>query len=171
MGNTTSVINTNDLINKGLINLGIITFVYFMPAISHLLSFPVYLFDPMRIMVVMAIIYSGRKNAHLIALTLPIFSFLISGHPLLLKALIMSAELTINVWLFYVLKEKIQNNFLSLLGSIILAKVFYYIAKFAVVNLGLLAMDVISTALYIQLGVALALSLYIQFAFGDKRIS
>ena len=59
--------------------------IYLVPAISHLLSFPVYYLEPMRIMLVLSIVHTSRKNAYLIALTFPLFSMLISAHPSLIK--------------------------------------------------------------------------------------
>lgn len=169
MENTTALSPSRGLIKKGMLDILILTFIYFIPAISHLFSFPVYVFDPMRIMVVLSIMYTGRKNAHIIALSLPVFSFIVSGHPVFFKALIIAAELSINVWMFFVLKEKIKNNFGALFLSIVSAKLFYYAVKYSVIALGLAAAEVVATPLYVQLGVALVLSLYIQAGPGKNK--
>ncbi len=172
MENTTALSPSRGLVKKGTLDILILTFIYFVPAISHLFSFPVYIFDPMRIMVVLSIIYTGRKNAYIIAASLPVFSFLVSGHPFFFKALIISAELSVNVWMFIALKERMKNNFGALFLSIVSAKIFYYAVKYTVIALGLAAAEVIATPLYIQLGVALVLSLFIQVSPGkNKEIS
>ena len=59
--------------------------IYLVPAVSHLLSFPVYYLEPMRIMLILAIVHTSRRNAYLIAITLPIFSMLVSVHPSVIK--------------------------------------------------------------------------------------
>lgn len=172
MENTTALSPSRGLIKKGMLDILILTFIFFVPAISHLFSFPVYVFDPMRIMVVLSIMYTGRKNAHIIALSLPLFSLLVSGHPVFFKALIISAELSINVWLFFVLKEKLKNNFGALLLSIVTAKLFYYAVKYSIVALGFAAAEIIATPIYIQLGVALLLSIFIQIGpMKDKEVA
>ncbi len=74
MATNLTAINTKGLISKSLIIdiLGL-TFIYFVPAISHLLSFPLYLVEPMRVMLIIAIAHTTKRNAYLIALTLPVF--------------------------------------------------------------------------------------------------
>ena len=67
--------------------------IYLVPAVSHLFSFPVYYLEPMRIMLILAIAHTTRKNAYLIALTLPLFSLLISAHPSLIKTSLITGEL------------------------------------------------------------------------------
>ncbi len=89
-------------------------FIYLVPAISHLLSFPVYYLEPMRIMLILAIVHTTRKNAYLIALTLPLFSLLISAHPSLIKTSLVTGELLLNVWLFFFISEKLSNKSLSI---------------------------------------------------------
>jgi len=67
--------------------------IYFIPTLTHLFSFPLYYIEPMRIMVILAIAHTTKRNAYLLALTLPLFSLLVSGHPILYKSLLMSVEL------------------------------------------------------------------------------
>ena len=58
-----------------------LVFVYFIPSISHVLNVPIYLVEPMRIMVILAIAHTTQRNAYILALTLPLFSYFISAHP------------------------------------------------------------------------------------------
>ncbi len=44
-------------------------------------------------MLILAIAHTSRKNAYLIALTLPLFSLLISAHPSLIKTSLITGEL------------------------------------------------------------------------------
>ncbi len=144
-----------------LIDFSILLFIYFLPALSHLFAFPIYYLDPMRIALVVALIHTSKKNTFLIALTLPLFSFFISSHPQIVKSLLLSAELLINLSLFFLFKEKIKNVFASLLLSIIISKVIYYLLKFAFINFALLNDKLYSTPYYFQIISALLLSIYI----------
>ncbi len=119
-----------------LLHITALAFIYFVPTLSHLLSLPLYFIEPMRLMVVLAMVHSHRVNAYLLALTLPVFSFIVSGHPVAIKMIIISAELLLNVWLFYFLYSRIKSSSIALLSSIILSKVAYYGAKFILITLG-----------------------------------
>jgi hypothetical protein len=138
-----------------------LTFIYFVPTISHLLSVPVYLVEPMRIMLILAIAHTSKRNAYLLALTLPLFSFLISAHPNVFKALIMTIELVFNVWLFYALSAKWKNQFVSMLASIVISKVFYYLLKFGLISLVIIEGTLISTPIYLQAITTLVFSGYV----------
>ncbi|MFW5792766.1 MAG: hypothetical protein ACOCWC_00680 [Bacteroidota bacterium] len=151
-----------------LIDIMAISFVYFVPAISHLLNFPLYLIEPMRIMVIIAIVHTNRTNALILAATLPLFSYLISGHPLIIKSGFIAIELIINVVLFYALIKKLQP-FIALFSSILISKLLYYGMKY--LSLVFLFPDdkLISTPLYIQLIMALVLSAYLFVMFYFKK--
>jgi hypothetical protein len=143
--------------------------IYLIPAVSHLLSFPVYYLEPMRIMLILAIVHTSRKNAYLIALTLPLFSMLISAHPSLVKTSLITGELLLNVWLFFLLSEKLSNKTLSIFLSIVVSKVFYYLVKFLLVTSALISGDLISTPMYIQIIMLFILSSYIYLMSFDRR--
>ena len=156
-----SLIDLKSNIKTYLIDFSLLLMIYFLPAISHLFAFPVYYLDPMRIALVVALIHTSKKNAYIIALTLPLFSFLISSHPQIIKSFLLSAELVINLSLFYLLKDKLKNVFTSLFISIIISKVIYYSLKFALISFALLNDRLFSTPFYFQLISAVLLSTYI----------
>ena len=60
-----------------ILDIAAIAFIYFVPTISHILSLPVYYIEPMRLMLILALVHTTKQNAYIIALTLPLFSFLI----------------------------------------------------------------------------------------------
>src|SRR6056297_3145024 len=93
----------NRKISQALFDLAAIAFIYFIPAISHMLSIPLYLLEPMRIILILALVHTHKVNAYVLAATLPFFTFLVSGHPILPKAFLISAELVLNVFLFFTL--------------------------------------------------------------------
>jgi hypothetical protein len=172
MENILAIVNPKLKAKEYALDFLAIAFIYFIPSISHLFSFPVYLFEPMRIMLILCVAHSSKKNAYLIALTLPVFSFIISSHPSLLKTAIMTAELTLNMFLFFKLIDLIKNNFSAMLISILLSKIFYYLLKLALLSFGLMSGDLVTTPIYIQIILTLVFSGYIYFTFGnsDKRM-
>jgi hypothetical protein len=156
-----SIIDFKSNIKTYLIDFSLLLLIYFLPALSHLFAFPIYYLDPMRIALVVALIHTSKRNAYIIALTLPLFSFLISSHPQILKSFLLSAELIINLSLFFLLKEKLKNVFTSLFISIIISKVIYYLLKFVLIYFALLNDKLFSTPYYFQLLSAILLSTYI----------
>ena len=143
-----------------VIDFSLLLFIYFLPVISHLFAFPVYYLDPMRIALVVALIHTSKKNSFIIALTLPMFSFIISSHPQLIKSFLLSTELIINLSLFFLLKDRIKNVFTSLLLSIIISRAIYYMLKFAFISFALLDDSLFSTPYYFQIISAILLSSY-----------
>ena len=155
----TTVINKQSIINT-LYDIAALCIVYFVPAISHFLSIPLYLAEPMRIMVIFALFYTTPCNAYILAFTLPVFSYVVSAHPVFLKTLLISMELSLNVWLFYTLQKYFRKPYLSVLISIITSKIVYYLLKFILISALLLNSGLISTPLYIQTLMTLVFCLY-----------
>lgn len=161
MEKTINILDIKSNIKTYLIDISLLLMIYFLPALSHMFAFPIYYLDPMRIAIVIALIHTSKKNAFIIALTLPLFSFIISSHPHFLKSFLLSAELVINIFLFFLLKEKIKNVFTSLFISIIISKVIYYLLKFTFLSFGLFDDKLFSTPIYFQFGSAILLSIYV----------
>lgn len=137
--------------------------VYMIPTISHLISLPLYKFEPMRWVLLLNFLFLGdKKNAYIMAVTLPLFSFVVGTHPVFIKALIIAIELLANVFVFVQLSKKI-NNGIAMLISIVISKLIYYIIKYFCISTGLLASNMISISLTIQLLVSVAISLVFLF--------
>lgn len=146
-----------------LIDISALAFIYFVPTLSHLLSLPIYLIEPMRLMLILIIAHTSRKNAYLIALTLPLFSFLISAHPFFLKTMLITLELVFNVWLFYFLADRMKNQFAAMVTSIFASKLLYYLLKFGLISFALIDSALISTPIWIQVVTMLIYSGYLFF--------
>lgn len=144
--------------------------IYLVPAISHLLSLPVYFIEPMRVMLILALVHTSRKNAYLIALTLPVFSFLMSAHPSLIKTSLITGELLFNVWLYFFLSEKFTNKTLGIFLSIIVSKIFYYLVKLLLINSVLMTGNLISTPIYIQVIMLFVFSGYVFLMSSRKEL-
>ena len=168
----TSIAKTKAL-NIGLTDAGAILLIFLVPALSHLTAVPFYLADPMRLAVLGALLITRNwKNSLALAVALPLASFAISGHPVFPKCLIIAAELSVNVLLFAWLDSLIRRRSALLVGgaafiSIVLSKVFYYGLKALVLSAGLLRMELVATALWIQFAVAVAIS--VAFAIWYNR--
>lgn len=161
MENVINIVKAKLKVETFIIDLLVLLFIYFIPAISHLLAFPVYYFDPMRIALIIALVHTSKRNTFIIAITLPIFSFIISSHPSIIKAFLLSGELLVNLSIFFILKDKIKNVFITLLLSIAISKVIYYLVKFMLINFSLLDDQLFSTPYYYQILSAVLLSTYI----------
>lgn len=148
-----------------IFNVAAVALIYFIPTISHVLSFPLYLFEPMRLILILSLVHTNRKNAYILAATLPLVSFMISGHPLLFKAFLISGELVLNVALFFVFLRFFQTKFTAILASLVVSKMIYYLAKYLLIHFALLETSLISTALWIQVGTMLLFSVYVAFFY------
>lgn len=138
-------------------------FIFLMPAFSHMLAFPLYFIEPMRIMVVLAMAHTHRNNAYLLALALPLFSFVMSGHPMLVKAVIISLELMVMTGIFYLLKKYI-SIFAAIFSAVIISKLFYFAVKFFVPLKAMQSLgygNFFEFSLWIQLATSLVLSIYL----------
>ncbi len=142
-----------------LVDLTLLFFIYMIPSISHLFAFPVYYLDPMRIALVVSLMFTSRKNSLIIALTLPIFSFIISAHPQFSKSILLSAELILNLSLFFILSKSVKNIFTAFFTSVLITKIFYYLVKYVLINFSLIDDKLFSTPIYFQIGTAVLLSL------------
>ena len=142
-----------------------VLFIIFLGDISRLISYPVYILDPMRMMVILAIAYTPRWNGWVLALLLPFISYYFGGHPYLLKTCLMATELLLNVWLFWFLFSKIRMSLISMLLSIIFSKAVYYLLKYICIQQEWISGDLVSTPLDIQVITTIVFSVFIFTVF------
>jgi len=109
-------------------------------------------------------------NSIILALSLPGLSFLMVGHPGLLKAILMTFELLINIGVFNILSKNIHSKFLVICISICFSKIFYYTLKWLFIGKGLIYGALISTPLYWQVVICFILGLYGVLFWTKKRI-
>ncbi len=151
-------------------DLVIVGLFYMVPTLSHLTSIPFYRFEPMRCVLLLNLLLTGnKKNAYIMAVTLPLFSFFVGGHPVFAKALLMAAELSANVFLFDELSNKMRNPAIAMFLSIAASKVLYYIIKFGFISVGILDGPMVATGLMTQLIVAVVLSVAF-WKFSEKVV-
>lgn len=150
-----------NIIKNSVLDIFAISAIYLVPVLSHLFALPVYYIEPMRLMLILAIAHTTKSNAYFLALTLPIFSFLISAHPVFLKTILITGELLLMTWIYFSLSEKITNKFSSMLISIGVSKIAYYLFKFALLSAVLIEGSFISTPILIQIVTTFIFSGYI----------
>lgn len=151
--------------NTIVIDLLLLAAIAFLPALSHMLSFPVYLLEPMRILLVISIVHTSKRNAFIVAAALPIFSFILSLHPGFFKSALVLSELSLNVWLFYLLIKIFNNGFVAMVLSIAASKLYYYAVKYFMVQAVLIKGELLATPIYLQAIVGLILSVYVYFVW------
>jgi hypothetical protein len=166
----TDQLSSKKTIGYILFDIIALAFIYFVPTISHMLNFPLYLIEPMRIALILALVHTTKRNAYIIAITLPLFSYLVSAHPVFYKMMLISGELVLNVWLFHFILSRSKNAFASILSSIILSKAVYYLTKFLIIALIIKTGEsIIATPLYIQAISMLVLSGYLWLMFRGRQ--
>lgn len=137
--------------------------IYMIPTLAHLTQLPVYFIEPMRLMLILAMVHTNQTNAYILAFTLPLFSFAISSHPVFIKMLLITMELSLNVYLFFLFRKLIKKILPAIVFSIIASKLVYYLMKYFVIGFGLLNSGLISTPILIQLLTTAIFSAYIYF--------
>lgn len=154
-----------------VLDILLLSTIYFLPTFSHLIGFPLYLLDPMRIVVLGSLLLLGnKKNAYILAFTIPLFSFIVSGHPVFPKNLLISIELITNLLIFFAINKRFGLTFISMFSSIVISKLIYYVLKYIIVLFGFLEMEIISTSLLIQLIVALSISILFSIFYSKNKL-
>jgi hypothetical protein len=161
--------------NVILIDVVLLAALYLLPSFSHLTALPLYKFEPMRIALIVALLFTNRANTYLIAFTIPLASAMITGHPEPFKALLMGIEFTILVAGYSYLVQKVRiPAFAALTAAILLSKVVYYAMKFAALGAGLLAGNLVSTPVQTQMvlaiGTAAVFGLIEAYRTGNKQL-
>lgn len=142
-----------------------ILFIIYLGDISRFFAYPIYILDPMRMMVVLAITFTPRWNSWLLAIILPLVSYYLGAHPSIVKTSLMLGELLLNVWLFWFLFDKTRFALLSALLSIIFCKSAYYLLKYLCIKQGWLSGELISTPLDIQVITTISFAVFIFIMF------
>jgi hypothetical protein len=154
---------------KGLLlDIIALVIVFFTPRIGLILHLPFYMIEPMRMMVVLSIAHSNRVNSYLLALTLPFFSWAVSGHPELFKMLVMTVEITVNVFLFYLLNKKIDSVIMAMIISIVVSKVICYALYLLFFSMMFLEQEAEPSFLLAQVITTLIFSFYVYFVIRQK---
>ena len=134
-----------------LVDAMVLLSFYMTIVFAHVLPFPLYQLDPMKILVLVTVMYSTRWNSVTIAAVLPVLSFLSTGHPIFPKFLIMSMELMIFSWVMSFLIQKQSGAVMTFISAILVSKLAYYAIKAGAIGFGVLNQQLVSTELWVQL--------------------
>jgi hypothetical protein len=156
-----SAIRARDVLIALFLDLAAFAFVFLTPKIGEFFHLPFYMVEPMRLMVILSIAHSNRINSYLLALTLPIFSWTVSGHPEFFKMLVMTGEITANVFLYYFLVRKINSVLLSMIISIVVSKIICYALYLVFFDMLLLQEEAEPVFLLAQVITTLIFSFYV----------
>jgi hypothetical protein len=169
----TNITTSNAFYNWKIIGTDILVLVlvYFIPALTHFSPFPLYYLDPMRLLLFAGFLISrNHANAYLLAITIPLFSTIVSGHPPFYKALLISIELFTNIFFFYYLLNKIKwNTGIIIFISTVISKLIYYAFKYIFIRLALIDGNLITTSVLIQLPIIIGLSLLFNFFYKRQK--
>ena len=153
---TTALASFHKYRNILLIDVVLVAVLYLLPSFSHLTALPLYRFEPMRIAILVALLFTNRVNAYFIAFTIPLASAMITGHPVPFKALLMGIELVILVAAYaHLVRLRHFPPFAALIASMLFSKVVYYTLKYVALSAGWLSGHIISTPLQTQLVLAM----------------
>ena len=108
-----------------LVDVVLLAALYLVPALSHATALPVYLLEPMRIALIVALLFTNRANTYFIAVTIPLASVLVTGHPEPLKALLMCIEFSILVAAYGLLAQRFRIPAFAALAAAILVAAGY----------------------------------------------
>lgn len=149
---------SNIKIRTVIVDFLALSVIYLLPSLSHLTGIPFYFLEPMRIVVLLSLFFTHRWNSLLLALTIPLFSFLIAAHPAIFKVLLVTVDLTLNILLFIYFTKRINQTYLALFLSIGISKIIYYLLKYAFIQFNLVEGALVTTSLYIQMLLMVVLS-------------
>jgi len=150
-----------------VLDLFALAFIYLLPTISHMLSIKLYMLEPMRIMVILAMVHTRRENATILALTLPFFSYILSAHPVFVKSGLIAVELVAMVFVFYAIVQR-MHRLGAIFISIWASKLLYYGLKYLAVITVLPSEPLVGTPLMLQVITSMAFSLYVYLMLRDR---
>ena len=168
-----SSLSLNKAYTIAVTDILVLTAVYFIPAFVHATQFPLYYFEPMRLLLFAALLISRNNiNAFFLAVTLPLVSTILPPHhPPFYKAIIISLELFVNVACFVWSVTKIKwPPFILFFISTVISKLFYYGLKFIFIKMSLIEGKLITTDLFTQLITLSALSILFAIFYRRKNL-
>ena len=135
-----------------LIDVALVAVMCAVPALSHVLAFPLYKLNPMLgVMLAGMMLVKDRRNALLMAVVLPLVSMLVTGMLAFPKMVCMAAELLTVSAVFGVASGRMKC-FPAVLLSIVAGRGVYYMAKALLIS----PVALVGTEWWIQVVTSLA---------------
>jgi hypothetical protein len=159
-------------LKSAVIDILALAFVYFLPSMVHLFpSVNLWYAEPMRLMLILSLVHARKENSYILALTLPIFSLLVSSHPSFPKSLLIITDLILNTYLFFYLSKKFGNVLIGIAGSILISKIVYYGLKYILISSAVITPPLITTPLYFQVITTVLFSAYLWLFLRKQKLS
>ncbi len=128
----TMTVKSQTIVRLTAIDAVLLTLACLVPAASHLLAVPLYMLNPMlAVLLVGMLVGHDWRNSLVLALLLPLVSFLVVGMPTAPKMLCMMAEMVTLVSLFTVFVKR-WAVLPAVLAAVMVGKVVYYLLKMVV---------------------------------------
>ena len=144
-----------------LLDFIIIAGMYAAVCFAHIIPFSLYKLEPMKLFLLVAVLYSSRGNALLMAATIPIISTASSGHPIFPKNLIIGVELMAFAGILTSKTLQHQKVAVRFLSALMASKVLYYAIKALVIYSGWMSMTLFSSPVQFQiLGALIVMGVY-----------
>lgn len=154
------VLRKEDILRIVIVDTILVSLVLIVPIVVHALGMSTRFIEPMRISLFASVfIVSDKRNSYLLAATLPLISMCVTGIPMWYKAVLMSFELSANIFLYYHLCSKKVNPFSAVLLSIIISKAIYYFIKYILIQLAIFHQEALIGNVIPQLFVALSIAI------------
>lgn len=149
---TLTTANNQSLFRVALIDVVLLATAVAVPAMSHLLAFPLYQLNPMLLVLLAGmLLVSDRRNALLLAVLLPAVSCLATGMPTPMKALCMGAELTTVVLTFSFLSRFAEEGWLKICGAMLVATLLGKVVFYGLKALLIAPVVLVNTSISLQL--------------------
>jgi len=167
------LINRKYLLQGIVIDVIVISVFVLIPTISHIINYPMYLFDPMKIILLLAFLSTKNENVFFLIITIPISSWIISGHPIFPKFILIILENLTVFTLYLIFYRQFNINKLVLFNlAIIIGKLVYYSLKTVYIKFGILQGEIFSTNIKFQLASVILLNLIITlYYFSHKKFN
>ena len=169
MENTLALLTNKEKFKTLVFDIICVGVMFFVPAVSHISKLPLYLFEPLRIMIILSVVHTRKENTYIMAVALPVFSYLVSGHPFFGKMIVICFEMLLNIGLFFIFSKFIKNNFLSMTLAILISKGFYYFCQYVFLRELSEIYNIGEHPLYIQGLLSIAMSVYVYYILKRKK--
>ena len=154
-----TVSKTERVVKATIVDALLLSVICAVPAISHVLSFPLYKLNPMAMCLLAGmLLVKDHRNAFLLAILMPLVSMLVTGFPIIDNTACMIPELMTVVALMCTIDKKMPSEvsmFLSLLGG----KIVFYTLRALFFSPAVL----FGTSILLQISVLIVLSMVYGF--------
>ena len=131
--------NVKSISRTLIVDAALLASACLIPALSHLLAFPLYKLNPMLLVLMGGMmLVDSRWNAYIMALLVPFVTCLVVGMPTVSGAFCIALEFATVVSVVSLTAPRAGGRFWALLaltvGAILAGKVVYYTSKWLIIN-------------------------------------